>query len=54
MWDSDYRNRQGGFEDMRSERSTSAPPPETTLYLGSVSGNVSMRLFVGMFHVFRA
>ena len=45
-WESDFRTRPGDFEDARSERSTSAPPPETALNLirngGSRGGHVSL------------
>ena len=37
-WDSDYRTHQADMDDLRSERSTSAPPPETSLLFGRKDG----------------
>lgn len=41
-WDSDYRTRQADdLHDLRSERSTSAPPPETSFLFGRNDGLVA-------------
>jgi hypothetical protein len=34
-WESDDRSGHLDLHDLRSERSTSAPPPETSLFLGN-------------------
>lgn len=46
-WDSDYRTRQD-FDDLRSERSTSAPPPETSFLFGRNDGIVAPTVRVGV------
>lgn len=40
-WDSDYRTRNHDFDDHRSERCTSAPPPETSFLFGRNEGLVA-------------
>ena len=40
-WDPEYRTRHTDFEDLRSERCTSAPPPETSFLFGRNEGLVA-------------
>ena len=50
-WQTDFRDRKADLDFLRSERSTSAPPPETSLLFGTrndgrTTGRVDVSLFI--------